>query len=103
MIKIAILGGSGYTALELIRIFLRHQQVEIAAVVSRQASRGRQSPVAAGDGTPLVSDLHPSLTNRINLRCEAFDADRLVARGVQCAFGCLPHGVSMETIPVLLD
>jgi N-acetyl-gamma-glutamyl-phosphate reductase len=94
MIKIAILGGSGYTALELIRILLRHPHVEIAAVISRQENK---------DGTSLVSDLHPSLTNRINLRCEPFDADRLVARGVQCAFGCLPHGVSMETIPVLLD
>ena len=31
------------------------------------------------------------------------DADRLVARGVQCVFGCLPHGVSMSTLPALLE
>lgn len=89
--KVAILGGSGYTALELIKILLRHPQVEITAVVSRQ------------EGTPLVSELHPSLFGRIGLRCEPFDADRLVARGVQCVFGCLPHGVSMSTLPLLLD
>jgi N-acetyl-gamma-glutamyl-phosphate reductase len=91
MVKVAILGGSGYTAAELIKILLRHPHAEIVAVTSRQ------------EGTPLVTELHPSLTGRINLRCEPFDADRLVARGVQCAFGCLPHGVSMSTLPALLQ
>src|SRR5256714_11743914 len=91
MTKIAILGGSGYTALELIRLLLRHPAVEIVAVTSRH------------EGTPLVAELHPSLTGRIGLRCEPFDADRLVARGVQCAFGCLPPGASMSTLPALLE
>jgi N-acetyl-gamma-glutamyl-phosphate reductase len=90
-IKVAILGGSGYTALELMKILLRHPAVEIVAVTSRQ------------EGTPLVGEQHPSLEGRINLRCEPFDPDRLVARGVQCAFGCLPHGVSMSTLPGLLQ
>src|SRR6516164_6755461 len=91
MIDVAILGGSGYTALELIKILLRHPEVRIAAVTSRQQD------------TPLVAELHPSLTARIDLRCEPFDADRLVARGVECVFGCLPHGVSMSTMPALLQ
>src|SRR5437588_7011853 len=91
MTKIAILGGSGYTAAELIKILLRHPHAEVVAVTSRQ------------EGTPLVAELHPSLTGRIRLRCEPFDADRLVARGVRCAFGCLPHGVSMHTLPALLE
>src|SRR5437588_509603 len=91
MIRVAILGGSGYTARELIKILLRHPDVEMVAVTSRQ------------EGTPLVAELHPTLTGRISLRCEPFDVDRLVARGVQCAFGCLPHGASMHTIPSLLE
>src|SRR5436305_15161345 len=91
MIKVAILGGSGYTAAELIKILLRHPAAEVAAVVSRQ------------EGTPRVQDLHPGLTGRIDLRCETLDVDRLVARGVQCVFGCLPHGVSMSTLPALLE
>jgi N-acetyl-gamma-glutamyl-phosphate reductase len=90
MTKVAILGGSGYTALELIRILLRHPHVEIAAVTTTK------------EGTPLIADLHPSLLGRIELRCEPFDADRLVARGVEVAFGCLPHGASMTTLPALL-
>jgi N-acetyl-gamma-glutamyl-phosphate reductase len=91
MTKIAILGGSGYTAAALIKILLRHPGAEIVAVTSRQ------------DDTPLVSELHPALFGRIALRCEPFHADRLVARGVECAFGCLPHGVSMTTLPALLE
>jgi N-acetyl-gamma-glutamyl-phosphate reductase len=91
MIKVAILGGSGYTAAELIKILLRHPEVEIVAVTSRQQD------------TPHVAELHPSLTGRIKLRCEPFHADRLVAKGVECAFGCLPHGASMSTLPALLE
>src|SRR5712692_6420018 len=91
MINVAILGGSGYTAVELIKILLRHPHVRIIAVTTRQ------------EGTPLVTELHPSLAGRIDLRCESLDADRLLTRGVQCIFGCLPHGVSMSTIPPLLD
>ncbi len=90
-IKIAILGGSGYTAAELLKILLHHPGAEIVAVTSRH------------EGTPLLAELHPSLTGRLSLRCEPFDADRLLARGVQCAFGCLPHGVSMGTLPALLE
>jgi N-acetyl-gamma-glutamyl-phosphate reductase len=89
--KIAILGGSGYTALELIKILLRHPHAEIVAVTSRH------------EDTPLVAELHPSLFRRIDLRCEPFDADALLARGVRCAFGCLPHGASMGTLPALLE
>lgn len=94
MIRVAILGGSGYTALELMKILIHHPQVEIAAVTTRQESK---------EGTPLVSELHPSLARRLDLRCEPFDPDRLVAHGVQCAFGCLPHGVSMSCIGSLLE
>lgn len=90
-VKVAILGGTGYTAVELIKIFLRHPGVRIEAVTSRQ------------EGTPLLSEQHPSLTNRIDIRLENFDADALKKRGVQCVFGCLPHGASQATIPLLLE
>jgi N-acetyl-gamma-glutamyl-phosphate reductase len=91
MVKIAILGGSGYTALELIKIFLRHPAAELVAVVSRQ------------EGTPLLSEMHHSLAGRTELRCEPFEVDRLLARGVECVFACLPHGVSMHSVAVLLE
>ncbi len=91
MVKVAIVGGSGYTAVELIKILLRHPEAEVVAVTSRTKD------------TPWIAELHPGLTGRLALRCEPFDPDRLAARGIQCAFGCLPHGVSMATLPGLLE
>lgn len=88
-VRVAVLGGSGYTAVELLKILLRHPGAEIVAVTSRQDEH--------------IADLHPSLFGRLDLRCEPFDADRLKAKGVRCAFGCLPHGTSMESIPPLLE
>jgi N-acetyl-gamma-glutamyl-phosphate reductase len=62
----------------------------VVAVTSRQ------------EGTPAVAELHPSLLGRCDLRCEPFDPDGLAARGVGCAFGCLPHGASAEAVGPLL-
>src|SRR5437762_3163299 len=90
MTKIAILGGTGYTACELIKILLRHPHAEILAVTSRD------------EKMPAVAESHPSLAGRIKLRMEPFEADKLIARGVECVFGCLPHGASMDAIASLL-
>ncbi|MSQ94987.1 MAG: N-acetyl-gamma-glutamyl-phosphate reductase [Gemmataceae bacterium] len=91
MTKIAILGGTGYTAAELIKILLRHPHAEIVAVTSRD------------DKMPGVAESHPSLAGRIKLRMEPFDADKLIAKGVECVFGCLPHGASMDAIQALIQ
>src|SRR5947209_2092542 len=87
-VKVAVLGGSGYTGLELLKILLRHPGAEVVAVTSRQDE--------------WIADLHPSLAGRLELRCEPLDPDKLKAKGVRAAFGCLPHGNSMEAIPPLL-
>jgi N-acetyl-gamma-glutamyl-phosphate reductase len=91
MTKIAILGGTGYTACELIKILLRHPAAEIVAVTSRD------------EKMPAIAESHPSLAGRVKLRMEPFDADKLLAKGVQCVFGCLPHGASMDAIAPLLQ
>lgn len=86
--KVAILGGSGYTAVELVKLLLRHPHAEIVAVSSRQEEH--------------IADLHPALLGRIDIRCKPYDAAELRELGVEVAFGCLPHGTSMESIPPLL-
>jgi N-acetyl-gamma-glutamyl-phosphate reductase len=91
MHQVAILGASGYTALELIKVLLRHPQARIAAVTSRQ------------DDTPRLDELHHSLAGRIDLRCEPLNVDRLAARRIDCVFSCLPHGVSMAALPPILE
>ena len=89
MIRIGILGATGYTALELIKILLRHPQAQITAVTSRQ------------EGQPHLSAIHPSLTGRLDIRLEDL-SPAAVAERCQCAFLCLPHAASAEAAKALL-
>ena len=89
MTRVAILGGTGYTALELIRILLRHPQVQITAVTSRSE-------------TGHVGEVHPSLYGRLDLRLENLSPAQLKERA-DVVFGCLPHVASMEIVPPLLE
>lgn len=90
MTRIAILGATGYTALELIKILLRHPEAEIVAVTSRQ------------EGQPPIGMIHPSLTGRLDLRLEDLSPAEVAARA-ECVFSCLPHGASASVIPAILD
>jgi N-acetyl-gamma-glutamyl-phosphate reductase len=90
-VRVAVLGGSGYTAVELLKILLRHPHAEVVAVTSRQEA-----------GKPVSAE-HPVLFGRFDLPMEPFDPDALKAKGVQVAFGCLPHGVSAEATKPLLE
>ncbi|MGB6045060.1 MAG: N-acetyl-gamma-glutamyl-phosphate reductase [Pirellulales bacterium] len=90
MTRVAILGATGYTALELIKILLRHPEVEISAVTSRQ------------EGSPPLSAVHPSLTGRLELDLENLEPAQVAARA-DYVFSCLPHGISAAVVPALLD
>lgn len=90
MTRIAILGATGYTALELIKILLRHPGAEIVAVTSRQ------------EGQPPISTVHPSLNSRLDLPLEDLAPAEVAARA-ECVFSCLPHGASAAVVPPLLD
>ncbi len=90
MTRVAILGATGYTALELMKILVRHPGAEIVAVTSRQ------------EGNPHVAMVHPSLTGRVDLEMQDLSPAEVVARA-ECVFSCLPHGVSASIIPALLD
>lgn len=89
MIRVAILGASGYSARELIRILLRHPHVEITALTTRQT-----------DARP-VGEVHPSLAGRLDLRLEKLSASQ-VAERANCVFCCLPHGASAAAVAELL-
>ena len=89
MTRIAILGATGYTALELIKILLRHPDAEIVAVTSRQ------------EGQPPIATIHPSLIGRLDLRLEDLSPAEVAARAA-CVFSCLPHGASAAVVPHLL-
>jgi N-acetyl-gamma-glutamyl-phosphate reductase len=88
MTRVAILGATGYTALELLKILLRHPAAQITAVTSRSE-------------TGHVSGVHPSLAGRLDLSFENLSPEQLAQRANVC-FCCLPHVASMEAVPKLL-
>jgi N-acetyl-gamma-glutamyl-phosphate reductase len=90
MLKVAILGATGYTALELIKILLRNPQVQITAITTRQ------------EGSPPVHTIHQSLFGRLSLNCEDLSPAE-VGRRAEFVFCCLPHVASMEAVPTLLE
>jgi N-acetyl-gamma-glutamyl-phosphate reductase len=89
MIRVAILGASGYSALELTKLLLRHPEVKIAALTTRQTD-GRH-----------VGDVHPSLADRLDLQLENLSPSQ-VAQRADCVFCCLPHGASAAAVAELL-
>ena len=89
VIKVAVLGATGYTALELIKILLRHPGARIVAATSRTEGK-----------TPLAG-VHPSLVGRIDLTLEDLSPEEAAARA-DCVFGCLPHCASAEILPRVL-
>jgi N-acetyl-gamma-glutamyl-phosphate reductase len=89
MITVAILGATGYTALEAIKLLLRHPDAKIVAVTSRQ------------EGRPPISTIHPSLVGRLELPLEDIGPDDVWKRA-DCVFSCLPHCASAEIVPQVL-
>ncbi|MBI3865894.1 MAG: N-acetyl-gamma-glutamyl-phosphate reductase [Planctomycetia bacterium] len=89
MVKVAILGATGYTALELIKILLRNPQVQITAATTRQ------------EGAPPIHTIHQSLAGRLDLACEDLSPTQIASRA-EFVFCCLPHVASMEAVPALL-
>lgn len=92
-IKTAIVGASGYTGMELLRLLLTHPRVELVAATSRQeAGKSIASVFPRFQGTPAAQ-----------LEFIAPDPDAIAATGAQAAFLALPHGVAAEIASALLE
>ena len=89
MVRVGIIGASGYTGAELLRLCAQHPEVEVVC--------------ATGDsqaGT-LASMLYPSLAGAYpNLVFEEFSADRFV--GLDAVFLGVPHEAALEIAPQLV-
>lgn len=88
-VRVAIIGPTGYTAYEAIRILLRHPHAQITALASRR------------DPQPHIADIFPALRGMIDLRCEPIDPE-VLAKKADVALMCLPHKVAMESVPCFL-
>jgi N-acetyl-gamma-glutamyl-phosphate reductase len=89
MIRVGVVGGTGYTGVELLRLLAFHPQVEVAAITSR------------GEAGVKVADHFPSLRGRCDL---AFTDPASAPLGkCDCVFFATPNGVAMGQARALLD
>lgn len=89
MLKVAVVGASGYTGVELLRILVGHPEVEICCVTSRQH-----------EGLP-INQVFPSLSGFCELVCEPLDVAAISQRA-DLIFTALPHKSAMEVVPDFL-
>ena len=87
-IRIAVLGASGYTGADLVRLAITHPMVEIAALAANQK---------AGQ---TMADIWPSFAAYRDLP-RLIRADAIDWRGIDAVFGCLPHAASAELLSTL--
>ncbi len=89
MIKVGIVGGTGYTGVELLRLLLRHDTVALTQITSR------------GEAGRRLDDLFPSLRGATDL---AFtDPADAVLTECDVVFFATPHNVAMQSVPGLID
>lgn len=85
-IKVAVVGATGYTGLELIRILINHPEVDLTVLTSQKYAGMK------------IDNIFPSLKNKISLLCERLESNE-VSKKADIIFTALPHKTAMETIP----
>ena len=89
MIKVGIVGGTGYTGVELLRLLAQHPQAELRAITSRK------------EAGSAVSAMFPGLRRHIDLKFTEPGAEHL--RGCDIVFFATPNGVAMGEARAVLD
>lgn len=88
MIKVGIVGGTGYTGVELLRLLAQHPQVDLRAITSRKE-----------DGMP-VAEMFPSLRGHVSIAFS--EPAKAPLTDCDVVFFATPHGVAMAQAPELL-
>ncbi len=82
MIKVGVVGGTGYTGVELLRLLARHPGVELTAITSR------------GEAGMAVADMFPSLRRRVSLKFVT-PQDAALEK-CDAVFFATPNGIAMK-------
>lgn len=90
MVRVAIIGASGYTGVESIEILLRHPGAKLTYLTALPEECGH------------VADLFGQLRGRIDMEVQPLDLPKL-ADVADAALCCLPHKISMAFVPKLLN
>ena len=89
MIKVGVVGGTGYTGVELLRLLAGHPETKLAVITSRSEA-----------GKP-VADLFPNLRGSLDLAFSAPDIEQLSS--CDLVFFATPNGTAMGMTPQLLE
>ena len=89
MVKVGIVGGTGYTGVELLRLLVQHPEVDLRAITSRKEA-----------GTPVAA-MFPGLRRHVQLKFTEPGAQAL--RGCDVVFFATPNGVAMGEARAVLD
>ncbi len=90
MIRVGVIGASGYAGAELVRILAGHPQAKLTALTCRQ------------DAGERFDRIYPAMSGWVDLVCESYDADKL-AQATDLVFTALPHELPMAIVPELLS
>ncbi|MDP2645501.1 MAG: N-acetyl-gamma-glutamyl-phosphate reductase [Desulfobacterales bacterium] len=89
MIRVGIIGATGYTGAELVRILCGHPEVELTVLTSRQYIHQK------------FDQIYPAFAGRVDLICEEYSAGSVCERA-DFVFIALPHQLPMKIVPELL-
>lgn len=89
MIDVGIVGATGYTGAELLRLLIVHPEANIKVITSR------------AEAGVAIADLYPNLRGHCDLRFIEPDVEQLAACDV--VFFATPHGVAHKMVPQLYD
>src|SRR3989304_2894530 len=84
--RVGIIGATGYTGVELLRLLLHHPEVEVTALTSQKYA-----------GMP-IDQVFPSLMKRLQMNCEEVNFDE-ISKKTDIIFTSVPHQTAMETVP----
>lgn len=88
--RVAVIGATGYTGVELLRLLLVHPEVELTALTSQKYI-----------GHP-IEEVFPSLKGRLSLICEEFNGER-ISQKADFIFTAVPHKTAMEMVPFFYE
>lgn len=88
-LRVGVVGATGYTGEELVRILSRHPHAQVTYVSGKE------------DRNERIQDIFPYLQNVLDLKCNAFSSDEAIEK-TDVVFLSLPHTLSMQSAPAFL-
>ncbi len=94
--RVAVVGTTGYTGRELAKLVVRHPSIREAVFYLREGREGEKR-------IECLTELYPDLRGRADAPCRTFSVEAVVASEASIAFLAMPHEVSAEVAPPLIE